>query len=81
MNIEQARFNMIEQQIRPWDVLDPTVLDLLFVVKPSGIDHYRGIVAERNAMPEARRPGMGLDLVAESSILDGAMPGRQEQAP
>jgi len=33
MNIEQARFNMIEQQIRPWDVLDPQVLDLLFVVK------------------------------------------------
>ncbi len=33
MNIEQARFNMIEQQIRPWDVLDPEVLDLLFVVK------------------------------------------------
>ena len=33
MNIEQARFNMIEQQIRPWEVLDPNVLDLLFVVK------------------------------------------------
>ena len=33
MNIEQARVNMIEQQIRPWDVLDPQVLDLLFVVK------------------------------------------------
>lgn len=33
MNIEQARFNMIEQQIRPWDVLDPQVLDLLFVIK------------------------------------------------
>jgi protein-L-isoaspartate(D-aspartate) O-methyltransferase len=33
MNIEQARFNMVEQQIRPWDVLDPAVLDLLFVVK------------------------------------------------
>ena len=29
MNIEQARFNMIEQQIRPWDVLDLDVLDLL----------------------------------------------------
>ena len=29
MNIEQARFNMIEQQIRPWDVLDPGVLELL----------------------------------------------------
>jgi len=33
MNIEQARFNMIEQQIRPWDVLDIEVLDLLHVVK------------------------------------------------
>ncbi len=33
MNIEQARFNMIEQQIRPWEVLDPTVLELLFEVK------------------------------------------------
>lgn len=29
MNIEQARFNMIEQQIRTWDVLDQSVLDLL----------------------------------------------------
>lgn len=33
MNIEQARFNMIEQQIRPWDVLDTDVLDALQVVK------------------------------------------------
>ena len=31
--LEQARFNMIEQQIRPWDVLDPEVLALLSVVK------------------------------------------------
>lgn len=29
MNIEQARFNMIEQQIRPWEVLDQRILDLL----------------------------------------------------
>ncbi len=33
MNIEQARFNMIEQQIRPWDVLDPAVLSLLAELK------------------------------------------------
>jgi len=33
MNIEQARFNMIEQQIRPWDVLDAGVLELLAVVR------------------------------------------------
>ena len=33
MNIEQARFNMIEQQIRPWNVLDLDVLALLAVAK------------------------------------------------
>ncbi len=33
MNLELARFNMIEQQIRPWDVLDAGVLHLLAVVK------------------------------------------------
>jgi protein-L-isoaspartate(D-aspartate) O-methyltransferase len=33
MNIELARFNMIEQQIRPWDVLNLGVLELLAVVK------------------------------------------------
>jgi protein-L-isoaspartate(D-aspartate) O-methyltransferase len=33
MNIEQARFNMIEQQIRPWDVLDQGVLSLLAAVR------------------------------------------------
>src|SRR2546423_9735565 len=33
MNVEQARFNMVEQQIRPWEVLDQDVLDLLYVVR------------------------------------------------
>ncbi len=28
MDLKQARYNMIEQQIRPWDVLDQNVLDL-----------------------------------------------------
>jgi protein-L-isoaspartate(D-aspartate) O-methyltransferase len=32
MNIEQARFNMIEQQIRPWEVLDQGVLSVLATV-------------------------------------------------
>ena len=32
MNLEQARANMVEQQIRPWEVLDQDVLDLLYVV-------------------------------------------------
>ena len=33
MDIEQARYNMVEQQIRTWDVLDQNVLDLLFAVR------------------------------------------------
>ena len=33
MNYEQARFNMIEQQIRPWEVLDGQVLSLLAVIR------------------------------------------------
>jgi protein-L-isoaspartate(D-aspartate) O-methyltransferase len=32
MNLEQARTNMVEQQIRTWDVLDQDVLDLLYTV-------------------------------------------------
>src|SRR5262245_29097512 len=33
MDFEQARFNMVEQQIRTWEVLDQGVLDLLFNVR------------------------------------------------
>jgi len=32
MNLEQARINMVEQQIRTWEVLDQEVLDLLYVI-------------------------------------------------
>ena len=32
MNLEQARANMVEQQIRTWEVLDQDVLDLLYIV-------------------------------------------------
>jgi protein-L-isoaspartate(D-aspartate) O-methyltransferase len=32
MNVEQARSNMVEQQIRTWEVLDQDVLDLLYLI-------------------------------------------------
>src|SRR5689334_17268708 len=32
MNLEQARSNMVEQQIRTWEVLDQDVLDLLYLL-------------------------------------------------
>ncbi len=33
MDMERARYNMVEQQIRPWDVLNQDILDLLFKVR------------------------------------------------
>ena len=42
MNFEQARFNMVEQQIRPWDVLDFDVLDAL-----SELPRERFVTAEQ----------------------------------
>jgi protein-L-isoaspartate(D-aspartate) O-methyltransferase len=45
MDLDQARFNMVEQQIRPWDVLDQGVLDLLFKVRREEFvpDAYRNM--------------------------------------
>ncbi|WP_415034999.1 protein-L-isoaspartate O-methyltransferase family protein [Azonexus sp.] len=66
MNIEQARFNMIEQQIRPWDVLDPRVLSLLNEVK------------RENFVPPAHRDLAFADL--ELPLGDGQvmLPPRME---
>jgi protein-L-isoaspartate(D-aspartate) O-methyltransferase len=32
LDVERARFNMVEQQVRTWEVLDQDVLDLLYAV-------------------------------------------------
>lgn len=49
-DFDKARFNMIEQQIRPWDVLDAKVLALL------------GEVKRENFVPEAYQPVALADL-------------------
>ncbi len=53
MNIEQARFNMIEQQIRPWLIQDESVLELLSVVKREDFvpQHLRGLAFADLAVP------------------------------
>ncbi|MGB9110844.1 MAG: protein-L-isoaspartate O-methyltransferase [Telluria sp.] len=53
MNIEQARFNMIEQQIRPWNVLDTDILDLLHVVKR---EHFVPAAYENLAFADVEIP-------------------------
>lgn len=53
MNIEKARFNMIEQQIRPWDVLDLDILELLTVVKREAYvpDAYKSLAFVDTQIP------------------------------
>jgi len=52
-NIEQARFNMVEQQIRPWDVLDQQVLDTLSSVPREAYvpDAYRNVAFADTEIP------------------------------
>jgi protein-L-isoaspartate(D-aspartate) O-methyltransferase len=57
MNVEQARFNMIEQQIRPAGVLDTSILDLL------------GVVRREDFVPEAHRSLAFMDI--EIPLPDG----------
>jgi protein-L-isoaspartate(D-aspartate) O-methyltransferase len=62
MNFEQARFNMIEQQIRPWDVLDQSVLDLLFTVRR---EEFVPAAMQRLAFADAEIPlGYGAVMLA-----------------
>ena len=59
MSIETARFNMIEQQIRPWDVLDPEVLKLLAVVRREDFvpPAYRDLAFADLEIPLGTLPG------------------------
>jgi len=53
MNTELARFNMIEQQIRPWDVLDASVLSLLASVRREDFvpPHHRALAFVDTQLP------------------------------
>lgn len=66
MNLEQARFNMVEQQIRTWDVLDQDVLDLLFEVK------------REEFLPERSRPLAFVDMPAPIGFGEFALPPKLE---
>ena len=67
MNIEQARFNMVEQQIRTWEVLDQDVLDLLYAVR------------REEFVPEGYRALAFSDL--EIPLYEGADEGERMMQP
>jgi protein-L-isoaspartate(D-aspartate) O-methyltransferase len=52
-NFEQARYNMIEQQIRPWEVLDQRVLDTIACVPREDFvpERYRNLAFGDVAIP------------------------------
>ncbi len=63
MNLEQARTNMVEQQIRTWEVLDQDVLDLLYLVPREDfvLPQYRGLAFSDVELPieEGANAGSG----------------------
>ena len=67
MNNDIARFNMIEQQIRPWEVLDGQVLSLLSVVK------------REDFAPMAHKALAFVDM--EIPLKDASHPGQVMLAP
>src|SRR5437667_7485963 len=72
---EQARYNMVEQQIRTWDVLDERVLDLLFNVRREEFvpREYRALVFADLEIPlssnaRMRTPKMEARVLQELSL-------------
>lgn len=59
LNIEQARFNMVEQQIRPWEVLDQEILDLLYLLHREKFvpEAYRALAFSDLEIPLGTEPG------------------------
>jgi protein-L-isoaspartate(D-aspartate) O-methyltransferase len=73
---ETARFNMIEQQIRTWEVLDPAVLQLLNdVLRENFVPaEYQGLAFADIEIP------IGSELNAGQSMLSPKLEGRILQA-
>ncbi len=81
MNIEQARFNMVEQQIRPWEVLDQAVLDLLYVVHREDFvpEAYQALAFSDLEIPIGEGETM-LQPKVEARILQEVAPGGADKA-
>ena len=53
MDFEKARFNMVEQQVRPWDVLNPRVLDVISEIPRENFtpDEYKNLAYVDTRLP------------------------------
>ncbi|MDE2358809.1 MAG: protein-L-isoaspartate O-methyltransferase [Betaproteobacteria bacterium] len=77
---EQARYNMVEQQIRPWEVLDPRVLDLLFKVKREDFvpPAYRALAFADLELPLSGRARMWTPKM-EARVLQELAPSESDR--
>ncbi len=66
-NIEQARFNMVEQQIRPAEVLDPRVLS---VIEDTPREEYVPVKYRQLAFSDTNIP-LGHGQLMMSPIMEG----------
>lgn len=80
MDFERARFNMVEQQIRPWDVLDPDVLDLMMTVKREEFvpPAYRSLAFADIEVPLGNGQAM-LPPRVEARIVQAVAPRRSDR--
>ncbi|QQS54046.1 MAG: protein-L-isoaspartate O-methyltransferase [Candidatus Competibacteraceae bacterium] len=79
-NFEQARFNMIEQQIRPWEVLDQRILDTLASMPREDFvpERYRNLAFSDVAIPLGHGEVM-LKPPIEGRILQALAPRPVDQ--
>ena len=80
MNFEQARFNMVEQQVRPWEVLDFGVLDLLMSVRREEFvpEAYKSLALSEAEIPLGHGASM-LVPVIEGKILQAIQVKRSDK--
>ena len=84
MNLEQARANMVEQQIRTWEVLDQDVLDLLYTVSREEFvpPEYRNLAFTDMEIPLRKNAGEGQKMWAprlEARVLQELAPKRTDR--
>ena len=84
MNLEQARTNMVEQQIRTWEVLDQDVLDLLYTVPREEFvpPAYRNLAFIDMEIPLSKDAGEGQKMwppKMEARVLQELAPKRSDR--
>jgi len=79
LNLELARFNMVEQQVRPWEVLDSRVLEALTAIRREDFvpPAHRNLAFADLALPLAHGEFM-MKPVVEGRVLQAVVPTRAE---